>query len=68
MNQLDKDTDLNIDNYTYEDLLALFKLEYDFDVNDMKRAKKDVLMTHPDKSKLPNKYFLFYSNAYKLIL
>lgn len=67
MNQPDIDTDLNIDNYTYEDLLALFKLEYDFDVNDMKRAKKVVLMTHPDKSKLPNKYFLFYSNAYKLI-
>ena len=59
--------DLDINNYTYEDLLQLFHLEYDFGLDDMKRAKKDVLMTHPDKSRLDNKYFLFYSKAYKLI-
>ena len=59
--------DLNIDNYTYEDILGLFHLNYNFDVNDLKSAKKIVLKTHPDKSKLPNEYFLFYSKAYKML-
>jgi hypothetical protein len=31
----------------------------------MKEAKKFVLKTHPDKSNLDAKYFLFYSSAYK---
>ena len=31
--------DLNIDNYDLEDLLNLFHLNYEFDENDLKRAK-----------------------------
>ena len=31
----------------------------------MKESKKIVLKTHPDKSKLEPKYFLFFSQAYK---
>jgi hypothetical protein len=31
----------------------------------MRESKKIVLKTHPDKSKLEPKYFLFYSQAYK---
>ena len=59
--------DLNIDNYNLIDLLNLFQLNFYFNENDLKNAKKIVLKTHPDKSKLPKEYFLFYSKAYKYI-
>lgn len=59
--------DLDINNYSYEDILNLFNLESDFDINALKKAKKIVLQTHPDKCKLPKEYFLFYSKAYKMI-
>ena len=52
--------DLNIDNYALADLLSLFKLDYNFNTDDLKQAKKIVLMTHPDKSKLDKQYFLFF--------
>lgn len=57
--------DLNIENYNLRDLLNLFKLEHDFDKVELKKAKRIVLMTHPDKSNLDKKYFLFFSKAYK---
>lgn len=59
--------DLNIDNYTLNDILNLFKIPIDFNENDLKKAKKIVLMTHPDKSKLHADYFRFYTKAYKMI-
>jgi hypothetical protein len=59
--------DLNLDNYNLQDLLSLFKLDYNFTEDDLKRAKKVALMTHPDKSNLDKKYFLFFTNAYKVI-
>ena len=49
------------------DILNLFKIPVDFDENHLKRAKKIVLMTHPDKSKLHADYFRFYTKAYKII-
>ena len=61
------DFDLNIDNYDLEDLLNLFHLNYEFDENDMKRAKTVALKTHPDKSGLPKEVFLFFMKAYKMI-
>ena len=60
-------TDLELSNYDLPDLLELFKLDYDFNHEDLKRAKKMVLQTHPDKSKLPKEYFLFFSSAFKVI-
>ena len=60
--------DLNIDNYNLNDILELFKLDYNFDSSDLKKAKRVVLMTHPDKSKLPKEYFLFYTKAYKMLV
>ena len=60
--------DLNIENYDLNDLLALFKLDFEFTEEDLKRVKKTVLQTHPDKSKLDKKYFLFFTSAYKIIL
>ena len=59
--------DLNIDNYDYEDILNLFKLDINFGENDLKQAKKIVLSTHPDKSRLNKEIFLFFSKAYKIL-
>jgi len=59
--------DLDINNYNLQDILSLFKIPVNFDELDMKMAKQVVLKTHPDKSKLPAEYFLFYSKAYKML-
>ena len=61
------DIDLNIENYDLNDLLQLFKLDFDFAAEDLKRVKKTVMQTHPDKSGLDKKYFLFFTSAYKII-
>ena len=61
------DIDLNIENYNLTDLLALFKLDFEFNEEDLKRVKKTVMQTHPDKSALDKKYFLFFTSAYKII-
>ena len=59
--------DLDINNYSLEDILNLFRLEYDFNENDLKNAKLSALKTHPDKSGLDKKYFLFFRKAYNLV-
>jgi len=61
------DFDLNIDNYDLEDLLNLFHLNYEFNEEDMKRAKLRALKTHPDKSGLKKEVFLFFMKAYKML-
>lgn len=61
------DIDLDIQNYSLEEILNLFKIPINFDENDLKKAKKLVLKSHPDKSKLDAKYFFFYSKAYKIL-
>lgn len=58
--------DLDLNNYNLDDILKLLNLPYNFTQEDMKTAKKSVLMTHPDKSGLDPKYFLFFSEAYKI--
>lgn len=60
--------DLNIHNYDLNDLLSLFKLPFHFKEADLKKAKKIVLKTHPDISRLDKEYFLFFSQAYKYLL
>ena len=57
--------DLDISNYKLQDIFNLFNVTLDFNEYDLKQAKKITLKTHPDKSKLPKEYFLFYSKAYK---
>jgi hypothetical protein len=59
--------DLDINNYNLEDILKLFKIPVNFDEQDLKQAKQVVLKTHPDKSGLDSKFFLFYSKAYKML-
>ena len=62
-----EELDLNIDNYDYKDILKLFELNVNFRENDLKNAKKKVLMMHPDKSGLDKKFFLFFSSAFKIL-
>lgn len=61
------DIDFNINNYNLDDILNLFKLDYNFNASDLKNAKKYVLMLHPDKSGLDKEYFLFYTKAFRVI-
>jgi hypothetical protein len=58
--------DLNIENYSRPDLFRLFGLDsMNLSENTMRDCKKIVLKTHPDKSRMEPKYFLFFSAAYK---
>ena len=58
---------LNIHMYSLKEVLGLFNLSYNITVNDLKRAKMQVLMLHPDKSRLSADYFLFYKKAYEIV-
>ena len=62
--------DLNIDNYSREELYKLFGLRTSMTLSEeiMKECKKLVLKTHPDKCRLDEKYFVFFSQAYKKLL
>jgi hypothetical protein len=59
---------LNIQSYSLEEVLGLFDLKYKITLDDLKRAKKKVLMLHPDKSKLAADYFLFYKKALDIVV
>jgi hypothetical protein len=59
--------DLNVEHYNFNDLLNLFKLKQNFSENELKNCYKIVVQTHPDKSGLDKKYFLFYSKAFKIL-
>lgn len=59
--------DLNLNNYNLDDLLNLFKLDYNFCEENLKYAKKIALMTHPDKSNLKMDIFVFFVEAYEML-
>jgi hypothetical protein len=59
---------LNVSMYSLEEILGLFNLSYDIDLEGIKRAKKKVLMSHPDKSRLPSEYFIFYKRAFEVVV
>lgn len=63
-----KTYDLDITKYSFEEILGLFQLSANMSLSDLKRARKKVLMTHPDKSKLPPDYYLFYKKAFDLVV
>jgi hypothetical protein len=61
---------LDIHTYSLQELLQLFELPnkiQDLDQFDLKKAKRKYQLLHPDKSGLPNNYFLFYQKAYQKI-
>ena len=64
---MNENIDLDLENYDLNDLLNLFKLDYNFSYDELKQAKKIVLMSHPDKSNLDKKFFLFFSSAFKVL-
>ena len=54
--------DLDLDNYSLNDLYHLFNIDDDYlSEESLKYAKQIVLKMHPDKSRLESKYFLFFS-------
>ena len=58
--------DLDLDHYSLEDLYHLFNIhEGVLNETTLKGAKQITLKMHPDKSRLDQKYFLFFSKAYK---
>jgi hypothetical protein len=65
-NSFYENLDLDIQHYSREDIFRLFKINH-HNLSDkiMMNAKKIVLKTHPDKSKMESKFFLFFSSAYK---
>ena len=64
---MEQEIDLNLENYDLDDLLNLFQLNYSFNQEDLKKAKKMVLKLHPDKSGLDKEFFLFYCKAFRVI-
>lgn len=64
-----KNHNLDIAMYSLRELLNLFDIDtYDITREQMVAAKKKVLRTHPDKSRLPSEYFLFYKKAFEVVL
>ena len=59
---------LDINMYSFKELLELFDLDYSMTLDDLKKAKKKLVHIHPDKSNLPNEYFMFYKEAFDSIL
>jgi hypothetical protein len=61
--------DFNIDNYTIQDIYALFKLDMKVPLNtdQLRKAKQVLVKVHPDKSKLPREYFVFFNKAYTVL-
>lgn len=59
--------DLDITHYQVDDLYRLFGLDKSRTLTEdmMKTAKKVVLKTHPDKSRLDPKYMIFFNRAYE---
>jgi hypothetical protein len=63
-----KTHNLNINMYSFRELLELFQLTSNISLEDLKKAKMMVLRMHPDKSRLPPDYFLFYKKAFDLVV
>lgn len=61
------DLDLNLENYEYEDITGLFGVPPLYTIDDLKRAKQIVAQTHPDKSGLDAKYFIFFKKAFQIL-
>ena len=59
---------LDLASYSFDEILQMFDLSYNMSLEDLKRAKRKVLMVHPDKSGLPADYFLFYKRAFELVV
>jgi hypothetical protein len=60
---------LNIHMYSLKELIEnIFHLKMPLTLDSLKEAKKIVVKMHPDKSRLPPEYFLFYKRAFEMIV
>lgn len=61
--------DFDLSHYSLDDLYKLFKLEPHLPLNaeTLRRARRVVLFTHPDKSGLPPHYYQFFNQAYGML-
>jgi hypothetical protein len=59
--------DCNIKNYTFDDLLNLFKLNKNFTKSQLITCKDIVNKTHPEESNLNIKYYNLFNNAYNIL-
>jgi hypothetical protein len=60
---------LNIHMYSLKELIEnIFHLKMPLTIESLKEAKKIVVKMHPDKSRLPSEYFLFYKRAFEMIV
>ena len=55
-------------NYSLKDMVKLFNIPENYDLNDLKLALKIVSKLPPDKSNIPNEYFIFFHKVYKILL
>lgn len=59
--------DLNIENYSFDEIRNIFGLPVSYSKQDLKRAYKLVYKAHPDKSNLGKEYFIFLKNAIQIL-
>lgn len=59
--------DLNINNYSFDDILKLFKLTPHYDNSDLIETQKIVSKIQPDISNLDNKYYELFLSAYNIL-
>ena len=64
---MDSSFNLNLDEYSLEDIMDLFGLDHGFTETDLRNAKKVIMKVHPDKSRLDKKFFIFFSKAYNIL-
>jgi len=59
---------LDIRQYGLDEIYALFGVKREtLSIEQLKKAKQRVLMTHPDKSGMPADYFIFYKKALEVL-
>jgi len=61
------DIDLNIDNYSFADVLNLFQIDKMFGENELIRCKDTVAKLHPSKSSLHVSYYELFNSAYNIL-
>jgi len=61
---------LDIQEYSLDDLFNLFEIPSTIEIRKehIRLAKQKVIMSHPDKSRLPPEYFIFYKKAFEMIV
>lgn len=58
---------LDITNYSFIDILSLFRLNIDYSLTDLQRIKQKLIELHPDKSNMPVDYYVFYKKAFNIL-